>query len=209
MKNSNNITGKSGIFYNLLDLPFIYQTVQFLLRKFNTNSRIFSEFFVFDENAVVLDCGCGPGNYRRYIKSREYIGIDINEKHIAKAKRNYPDDRFVTQDLTKFDSEMIKNIDVVLMIGILHHLPDDICRNIFEDFYKKLSTDGKVYCIDPVFIQNQRKVAKFLARRDKGNFVRTSESYKNLVGPMFKVESFVVSNLLRVPYDHYVMKILK
>tara|TARA_B100000963_G_C22634973_1_gene677116 strand:- start:2745 stop:3023 length:279 start_codon:yes stop_codon:yes gene_type:complete len=92
MKNSNNITEKSGIFYNLLSLPFIYQTVQFLLRKLNTN---------------------------------------------------------------------------------------------------------------------QRKVAKFLARRDKENFVRTSESYKNLVGPMFKVESFVVSNLLRVPYDHYVMKILK
>ena len=66
-----------------------------------------------------------------------------------------------------------------------------------------------IYSIDPVYINNQRVVAKYLASRDKGNHVRNPDSYKNLVGSKFKIESSVISNLLRVPYDHFFMKIKK
>tara|TARA_B100000575_G_C22948466_1_gene548629 strand:+ start:108 stop:746 length:639 start_codon:yes stop_codon:yes gene_type:complete len=206
---NKNTSEKSGLFYDLLNLTIIYQIVQFLFRKFNTNSRMFNELFVFEGNVIVLDCGCGPGTYRRYIKSDKYIGLDINENHIEKAKQRYPEDRFFIQDLTEFNDDKIKNTDVVLMIGILHHLPDKACTSMFENLYKMLSSNGIIYSIDPVFLLNQRKVAKFLASRDKGNFVRDPESYNNLVGSKYKVEHSVINDLLRVPYDHYFMKIEK
>ena len=207
----NNIipNEKSGMVYDLLDLPFVYKSVQFLLRKLNTNSRMFDEFFIFDENALVLDCGCGPCHYRKYIKSKKYIGLDMNKKHIEIAKQKYPNDKFIVQDLSKFIDTKIENFDVVLMIGILHHLPDRVCSQIFENIYSSLSHNGVIYSIDPVYINNQRVVAKYLASRDKGNHVRNPDSYKNLVGSKFKIESSVISNLLRVPYDHFFMKIKK
>ena len=38
-----NSTEKSGIIYNFLDLPYVYKLFQFLLRKLNTNQRLFGE----------------------------------------------------------------------------------------------------------------------------------------------------------------------
>ena len=51
--------------------------------------------------------------------------------------------------------------------------------------------------------------SKYLVSKDKGNYVRTPESYKNLVGSKFKIEVSIISDFLRVPYDHYFMKIKK
>jgi 2-polyprenyl-3-methyl-5-hydroxy-6-metoxy-1,4-benzoquinol methylase len=204
-----NINEKNGLFYNLLDSTIIYKSFQFLIKRFNTDSRLFRDFFVFEENAIILDCGCGPGTYRRYIKSDNYIGLDINKNHIEAAKQSYPRDTFFTQDLTKFNNIKLNNADVVLMIGILHHLDDKACINMFKNLNNIINPNGIIYTIDPVFIPHQRKIAKFLASRDKGDFVRDPKSYNKLVGSKYQVDDIIINNLLRLPYDHYFMKILK
>jgi hypothetical protein len=95
------------------------------------------------------------------------------------------------------------------MIGVLHHLDDLTCKKLFKDLYDKLSKGGEIFTLDPVYIQKQRLIAKYLASKDKGDFVRKPIDYENLIPKSFKIQSSVINNLLRVPYDHYFMKIQK
>ncbi len=204
-----NLSEKSGILYNFLDLPYVYKLFQFLLRKLNTNQRLFSEIINIRKNSIVLDCGCGPGTYRNYIDTDKYIGIDINNKHIESAKKKYPEDQFFIEDLLNIESISIDKVDSVIMIGILHHLDDAICKKLFDNLFNKLSIDGEIFTLDPVYIQKQRKIAKYLASKDKGNYVREPEMYTMLISNKYKIQSYVIHDLLRVPYDHYFMRILK
>ena len=208
MKESNS-SEKSGILYNFLDLPMVYKFFQFLLRKFNTNQRLFNEIIEIKKNSIVLDCGCEPGTYRNYLNTNKYIGIDINSKHIELAKKKYPEDQFFIQDLLKFESISISRVDSVILIGILHHLDDETCIKLLDSLYNKLSPVGEIFTLDPVYVQEQRIIAKYLASKDKGNYVREPKMYTELVSNQYKTSSYVISNLLRVPYDHFFMKIKK
>ena len=207
--NEYNPSEKSGILYNFLDLPIVYKFFQFLLRKFNTHQRLFNEIIDLKNNSVVFDCGCGPGTYRKYLNTDKYIGIDINSKHIESAKKKFPEDQFFTEDLLNIGMLSISRVDSVIMIGILHHLDDDTCKKLFKNLHNKLSNGGEIFTLDPVYIQKQRLIAKYLASKDKGDFVRKPIDYENLIPKSFKVKSCVINNLVRVPYDHYFMKIQK
>ena len=96
-----------------------------------------------------------------------------------------------------------------LVIGLLHHLNDEQCKNLFNSLEKILTSNGKIYTLDPVFIPKQRRIAKFLAKKDRGNFVRKKEQYLALVGSNFETESLILNNQLRVPYDHLFLTIHK
>ena len=88
----------------------------------------------------MLDCGYGPGTYRRYIDTKNYIGIDINRKHIELAKKDYPEDKFFAEDLFNIENVSLERIDSVV-VGILHHLDDETCKNYLKIFtiqYQKM-----------------------------------------------------------------------
>jgi SAM-dependent methyltransferase len=207
--NIENTTEKSGFLYDFLDLPLIYNLVQFSLRKYNTHKRLFNDLISLNYDVVVLDCGCGPGTYRNFITSENYIGIDINEKHILKAKSKFPQDTFIVEDLLNIQKLELKQFDAAILIGILHHLPDRLCSEMLKTILNKLSPNGKVFSLDPVYIDNQRTFAKFLASKDKGNFVRKPIAYDKLIPEGFNHDNKIISNLLRVPFDHYFMKLQK
>ncbi|MFC1597931.1 class I SAM-dependent methyltransferase [Patescibacteria group bacterium] len=73
---------------------------------------------------LVLDSGCGNGRVADLvtkIKGR-YIGIDVSEKLIEKARQLHPGIDFRVDDMlkTEFDDD---SFDHVLMIASFHHLP--------------------------------------------------------------------------------------
>lgn len=50
-------------------------------------------------------------------------------------------------------------------------------------------------------------MARLLIALDRGRWVRTAESYRELVASCFaEVESAVLTDLLPVPYSHFVMR---
>ena len=73
----------------------------------------------------VLDCGCGPAQYRNLIKCSKYVGIDFNEKYIARAIKKYPKDNFYLSDISTFGFEKSEKFSHIFLIGLLHHLNDD------------------------------------------------------------------------------------
>lgn len=74
----------------------------------------------------LLEVGCGAGYAARYLRGRyaSYTGIDHSGKliDIARSRHQGAGVQFVHADLMRFDPE--ESFDLVLMIGVLHHLED-------------------------------------------------------------------------------------
>ena len=67
-----------------------------------------------------LDVGCGTGDMSKFLRERhvkDYLGIDIYEPSLKKAKEKYPDEAFILIDLLDWDSN--KKFDYVFCSGAL------------------------------------------------------------------------------------------
>lgn len=202
---------KNSLIYKILRLSFVYRTYQYLVIKKSTYNFIYQYIFKTNENSIVLDCGCGPAQYRKLIKSKKYIGVDFNPNHIQTAKKNYPNDIFYEGDLSKFDFQIIGKVTDVLLFGLLHHLNDENAKNLINNLLNQLEKNGKLTAIDPVYVIQKNfydSFANFIASKDQGNYVRKENEYRKLVNSeLATVETQIYKNLLRIPFYLHILKI--
>lgn len=70
------------------------------------------------EGKSCLDVGCGTGDFSAYAKkfgAKKYLGIDIYEPAITKAKEKYPNERFLLGDF--LEVEIIEQFDFSFCSG--------------------------------------------------------------------------------------------
>lgn len=74
----------------------------------------------------LLEIGCGAGFSAEYLSGRyeRYLGLDYSAELIAAARECHtrPEVRFEHADVEQFATE--ERFDTILMIGVLHHIPD-------------------------------------------------------------------------------------
>lgn len=80
----------------------------------------------------------------------------------------------------------LPKFDYVFLLGVVHHLEDQEVKNIFFLIKKILKKSGKIILLDPVYINNQNFIAKFLINNDVGSNVRTKKNYCKLYKIFFK-----------------------
>jgi SAM-dependent methyltransferase len=153
----------------------------------------------------VIDLGCGSGAMLPYLGEVNYIGIDHNPAHIAQARRLHGNRGcFHCGDWAVAAKEGCGAYDLVLCFSLLHHLDDmqvarlcDLARD------KLLARGGRFVAVDIAFVPGQNLIARMLAALDAGQYVRTPEAYKALVGErLADARTIVHHNLLRLPYTH-------
>src|SRR5262249_38071241 len=157
----------------------------------------------------VLDIGCGPGTILQYLpRGVEYSGFDINPQYIADARKQYGDrGTFYCQAVSDAAVEQQASYDAVLASGLSHHLNDAEAERLFRVAHAALAPGGYLVTWDPVYVDGQSRLARYLISWDRGQFVRTPEEYLALARPFFPVvESAVFHDLLRIPYTHFVTK---
>jgi len=156
------------------------------------------------DTSRVLDVGCGPGTNARLFHHAEYLGLDIDERYIAYARRRYRGE-FQAVDVTKYEPHPGRSFDFVLMNSLLHHVDDEGVFSILRSVRKVLSPDGHVHILDLVMPRN-RSIARWLARHDRGNFVRPLSAWEALFSEVFRPVSFepYSVNLLGIPLWHMV-----
>jgi SAM-dependent methyltransferase len=155
----------------------------------------------------MLDVGCGPANVLFYLPPVDYTGIDLNEKHIAFARQIYGGrGHFIVGNAAENLKQGEKRFDLINVSALLHHLADNEAISLFDSLKGLLQPNGRIVTIDNVWLPKQRAAVKLINKLDSGMNIRTPEGYLKLLnGLKFDVQTRVFNDLLRIPYDHFVM----
>ncbi len=156
----------------------------------------------------VLDIGCGPAEILDYLGDVQYTGFDLSPDYIAAASKKYGNrGHFFCQRVTRDVLPHEPSFDLVLAIGVLHHLTDDEARSLFELAHAVLVPGGRLVTLDGCYEEGQSKIARYLLSRDRGQYVRTAEGYRKLAEAVFtKAKQTVRHDLLRIPFTHLAME---
>jgi cyclopropane fatty-acyl-phospholipid synthase-like methyltransferase len=155
----------------------------------------------------ILDIGCGPGSIVPYLPNTEYLGFDASSEYIDHARKRFPHMRFVCERVSRFAISELRAFDIVLALGIIHHLDDAEAVSLFRIAHDTLKPGGRLITVDGVWTTDQSRVAKYLLARDRGRFVRTVDAYQKLASGVFsRVQSNIRHDLLRFPYTLIILE---
>jgi len=192
----------------LMAFPDVYSRVTLFLRG-KKRVQYFVDQYVRPGNGDrFLDIGCGTGDILFFLPDVDYYGFDLNRSYIEMAKSRFSSrgkffNRPVSRDILKGE----KNFDIVLAMGILHHLDDDKARELFELASRLLRPGGRLVTYDGCYTENQSGLARFFLWLDQGNFVREKSAYENLARHAFSsVETHVRNDLLTIPYTIIILE---
>lgn len=135
----------------------------------------------------VLDLGSGNGYLCKYFNKNGYEGHELSEFLVKRAKTDYPKYNFFQSDITLLN--LRKKFDLVLVIGVIHHLNDHNFNKLLNVLDKHLLQDGKIFIIEAIPpISRYNITGKILRELDNGEYVRKTESYKKKLSKKFKVD---------------------
>ena len=160
--------------WRLLSNPFVWELsrrgLDLAFGLYRRRIRLMREWNLLAGNPSVLDVGCGIGSYARITEGR-YVGVDLDEAYIAYARKRHrrPNQSFECMDAGALEATN-ETFDLVLVIDLLHHLPDDRASRLLE-VAGRLTT-GRVLCLEPISDQ-PKALARWIRDRDRGEHMRS------------------------------------
>ena len=135
--NSDKIIEEVRKSYNAVASPFA-----------RSRARDWSEFALFlpSIQGSILDAGCAHGRLVPFLQSHNmpldnYIGIDISDELIAKAKSLYPALHFEQGNLTTIPYAD-ECFDTVICSAVLHHIPEDKRMRVLNELLRVTKKGG-------------------------------------------------------------------
>lgn len=192
----------------MLSRPVIYDALQTVMGARRSRREFVSTFVKPSESSRVLDIGCGTAEILPYLPSGvEYWGYDISSEYIDAARRRYGNrGHFRCGRLDRAQLDEQPKFDVVLMIGVLHHLDDEAATDLLALACHALRDEGRLVTIDPCFASDQSPIARYLISRDRGNNVRVAEAYRELARRVFPKVRGTLRHRIWIPYTHWMME---
>lgn len=105
----------------------------------------------------ILDVGCGTGMSRQlYIRfASSYVGVDLSERAIAKAKADFPQSEWHVADACALPFAD-DSFDLVTFSSVLHHIPD--FGRALSEAYRVLKPGGRAFAYDPNLLHPAMKL---------------------------------------------------
>lgn len=190
----------------LLELPSVYRWFQRVVSG-GAAQRLVCEYLRPNRGDRVLDIGCGPGHLLEELGPVDYVGFDYNADYIRQAQARFGTrGRFMCLDVANAGPIEIGQFDLVIAIGVLHHLDDEAARNLLRLAKQSLKPNGRLVTLDGCFTPRQSAIARAILRNDRGRFVRTEPEYLRLVREYFpSVEVDIRRDFIRIPYTHIIL----
>jgi SAM-dependent methyltransferase len=197
-----------GKLSSILNIPAGYRLFRWLIGGQRAWKTFLSEYVKPVPGEKILDIGCGPADILNYLPEVKYTGLDISVDYIHSARRRFGSrGRFLCDNAGLFSIQDEEgSFDLVLAMGVIHHLNDEQASALFDLARRALRPAGRLITYDGCYVPQQSCVARWLLNKDRGKFVRQPEEYLKLASKHFaEVESYLRNDLLRVPYTHLIM----
>ena len=195
---------------SVLAMPAAYQLWWKLVGGPGWAKVLVSEYIQPAAGTRILEIGCGPGTLVDYLPPSEYLGFDASAKYIRVAQKRFPEAQFVCERVSKFSLTQPQSFDVVIALGILHHLDDAEAAQLFQVAYDALKTGGKLVTVDGVWTSDQSPAARWLLAKDRGQYVRSKREYLEIASRVFaQVTPSVRHDLLRIPYTQLILECVR
>ena len=196
-----------------LEHSFVYNLWQLIIGGEAGHRAFINKYCKPHKHASILEIGCGTGTILEHIEEDlnvNYCGYDENPIYVDFAKRKYGDrGRFYCAKVSDANIPT-GSFDIVLALGILHHLNEAESLKLVESAWDSLSPGGFLFSADPVWTNTQSRLERYLMSKDRGQNIRTEEEYKKLIRTRFvNIESHVISGLLNIPWTANLIKAWK
>jgi len=192
----------------ILSHPVIYDATQNILGARLVRHDLVANYVRPTSSNRILDIGCGTAEILSYLPAGvNYWGYDISHRYIEAAKSRFGTrGHFHCGHLDRTALSKLPKFDVVLAIGVLHHLDDGFANNFLALAREALSEGGRMVTIDPCFAQQQNPIARYLINQDRGQNVRSAEDYQKLAGQIFSKVQGTLRHRRWIPYTHWIME---
>ena len=154
----------------------------------------------------VLDVGCGNADMGHLLPTDcTYLGLDSNPRYIKNAKAKGLN--VIEANVADLGGLGFGPFDVVVAVGVIHHLDDSTASALFADVSKVLSLGGSLVTVDPVNHPGQSLVSRTIMSLDRGRFIRRREGYESLIGGVFTAPTITMRyDLNPFPYAHCIVE---
>jgi SAM-dependent methyltransferase len=195
----------------VLDRPFFYELHNTLIGAKHRSQVLVRNYIRPTPGDRILDIGCGPGNMVPFLLNCRYVGVDMNEDYIERAQARYGNQaEFTCKRVSEQTVPDMGAFDIVLALGLLHHLDDSEADDLFRLGYAALKPGGRMITMDGCYLPNQSRIERYLLDSDRGRYVRTEEEYLKLAHHRFNsVIRHVEPGLLRIPYTHLFLECVR
>jgi SAM-dependent methyltransferase len=182
-----------------------YRTFRRLIKADRSMKVIVDEYVKPTPHCRVLDIGCGNADLAHLLPvDVSYLGLDNNPQYIENAKARGVN--VIEAHVDELGNLGYDPFDVVVAVGLLHHLDDSTAVDLIADVSKVLNPHGRLVTVDPVNHPNQSYVSRTIMRFDRGRYIRKENGYADLIGQAFDSASIVVRyDLNPFPYAHCIM----
>ena len=175
------------------------------IRRFRWKSewRIMEPYFrKLPEGAVIVDGGCGTGEWCRFLTESGYptIGVDISRETIEELRKLFPNDRFEAGDIRHLDFES-NSVDVYYSWGTFEHFEIGI-NDCVAEAHRILKPGGMLFItvpFDHVFLALSRTFGspKGRARQDDERFYQWRFT-RSEISRELRLMGFDVENMLPI-----------
>lgn len=172
----------------IFGLPKIYDAFQDFVGANALKRRFLGAYIPSDRPLRVLEVGCGPGRNLDYLpETVDYTGCDLSAKYIEHAKKRYGHRaQFYCLSVADLGELDLDKFDIVMSIGTLHHLSDDLVQKLSRETLAVLKDDGYFLALEPCWTDHQSWIDRTIMSYDRGEDIRSIDGYTRLLRQTFR-----------------------
>jgi cyclopropane fatty-acyl-phospholipid synthase-like methyltransferase len=192
----------------VLSHPVVYEAFQRFMGAKRGREWIVRDLIRPFPGMRILDLGCGPAEILDSLpEDVAYTGYDMSAEYIAAAKAKFgARGTFHCRLLEQAEVATLDPFDLVMGIGVLHHLDDSTARQFMTLAKTGLKPGGRVLTLDACYTPKQNPIARFLISKDRGQHVRNEAGYRALAEGIFTGIAGAVTHRVWIPYTHWSME---